>query len=419
MPVIPTPLPRHAPMGIYIHIPFCSHICPYCDFTTYAGKESLIPRYVDALMRDLAHQAESVADREIVSVFIGGGTPSLLDGDQMRRIVDACRRHYRLADPCEISVETNPNSLSRELLTAYREAGINRLSIGAQTMDRRGLRRLGRQHEADDVLTALANAHAAGFERISVDAIFGWPGQTVDVWRNDLETLLGCATPPNHLSLYSLIVEPGTPYADMQTRGILPIPDDDATADMYELAVELLRDAGWTHYEIANWSRDPEHYSRHNALYWQHGDYLGVGAGAHGHVDGTRTINHLLPERWCEAVESGQSTVSNTEEIDPVTSITETIMMGLRLLDGGISLADFETRHGVDIRALCESELDHLSGIGLIEETSGRIRLTDRGALLSNEVIARLTDFDPELVPDLHVGEERAASSISDAAPNS
>lgn len=405
-------------MGIYIHIPFCSHICPYCDFTTYAGKESLIPRYVVALVRDLEQQAESVADREIVSIFIGGGTPSLLDGEQMRHVIDACRQHYRLTEACEISVETNPNSLSTELLTAYREAGVNRLSIGAQTLDRRGLRRLGRQHEADDVLTALANAHDAGFERISIDAIFGWPGQTLESWRNDLETLLHAPAPPNHLSLYSLIVESGTPFADMQARGILPIPDDDATADMYELAVAILRDAGWSHYEIANWSQDPDHYSRHNALYWQHGDYLGVGAGAHGHLDGTRTINHLLPERWCEAVEHGQPTVSNTEPIDPVTGVTETIMMGLRLLDGGISHGDFEARHGVSFQALCGDEIDRLDGIGLVERTPDRVRLTDRGALLANEVIARLTDFDPACVPDLPDGSATTDSPGSRHIPH-
>lgn len=398
MPTIPAPLPRNAPMGIYIHIPFCSHICPYCDFTTYAGKELLIPRYVDALVTDLRNQAEQVGDREIVSIFIGGGTPSLLDGEQMRRIIAACREHYALADLCEISVETNPNSLSEELLIAYREAGINRLSIGAQTMDRRGLRRLGRHHESDDVTTALANAHAAGFERISIDAIFGWPGQSLDIWRNDLESLLGSPTPPNHLSLYSLIVEPGTPFADAQTRGILRMPDDDATADMYELAVDLLGTAGWAHYEIANWSREPDHYSRHNALYWQHGDYLGVGAGAHGHMDGTRTINHLLPERWCDAVETGQPTVSNNERIDESVAITETIMMGLRLLEAGISPDAFEQRHGISLGRLSGASIESLAGMGLLESTQDRLRLTERGALLSNEVIARLTDFDQALL---------------------
>jgi oxygen-independent coproporphyrinogen-3 oxidase len=394
MPITPAPLPRFAPMGIYIHIPFCSHICPYCDFATYAGKEPLIPRYVDALAADLARQAEGVRDREIVSVFLGGGTPSLLDGDQMRRILDACRDHYRLVTDCEISVETNPNSLTEEKLLGYRAAGVNRLSIGAQTLDRKGLRRLGRQHEADDVLAALEAARAAGFERISIDLIFGWPGQTLDSWRHDLETLLASPVGPNHLSLYSLIVEPGTPYADMQARGILPIPDDDATADMYELAVALLREAGWTHYEIANWTRDPGHWSRHNALYWQHGDYLGVGAGAHGHLDGTRTMNHLLPETWVTAVASGEPTASNTEAIDPGTSITETLLMGLRLLRAGIGDAAFEGRHGVSLRALAGDEIDRMTEIGLIEPTEAGIRLTERGALLSNEVIARLTDFD-------------------------
>ena len=398
MPIPPAPLPRLAPMGIYIHIPFCSHICPYCDFATYAGKEALIPRYVDALTVDLAHQADSVRDREIVSIFIGGGTPSLLDGDQMSRIIAACREHYRMTEDCEISVETNPNSVDTEKLAAWRAAGVNRLSIGAQTLDRKGLRRLGRQHEADDVHLALEAARGAGFDRVSIDLIFGWPGQTLESWRHDLRMLLAHPAGPNHLSLYSLIVEPGTPYADMQTRGILPIPDDETTADMYELAVDLLRDAGWTHYEIANWTRDPDHWSRHNALYWQHGDYLGVGAGAHGHIDGTRTMNHLLPETWMAAIEDGGSTVSNTEAIDRETSVTETVMMGLRLLTAGISDAAFEARHGISLRAIAGDVLDRMSEIGLIDPTDSGIRLTERGALLSNEVIARLTVF--ELAPE-------------------
>jgi oxygen-independent coproporphyrinogen III oxidase len=394
MPITPAPLPRLAPMGIYIHIPFCSHICPYCDFATYSGKEGLIPRYVDALVTDLARQSETVRDREIVSIFIGGGTPSLLDGDQMRRILDVCRASYRLLDGCEISVETNPNSVDRDKLGAWHDAGVNRLSIGAQTLDRGGLRRLGRQHEASDVHAALAAARDAGFERVSVDLIFGWPGQTLDSWRHDLATLLASLAAPNHLSLYSLIVEPGTPYADMQARGILPIPDDDATADMYELAVDVLRDAGWTHYEIANWTRDPEHWSRHNALYWQHGDYLGAGAGAHGHLDGVRTMNHLLPETWMTAVAAGESPVSNTEPIDRETSVTETVLMGLRLLTAGISDGAFAARHGVSLRALAGDEIDRMAQIGLIAPTGDGIRLTERGALLSNEVIARLTDFE-------------------------
>ncbi len=396
--MILAPLPRNAPMGIYIHIPFCSHICPYCDFTTYAGKEPLIPRYVASLARDLARQAQSVHDREIVSIFVGGGTPSLLAGDQMRALLDACRDNYNLASDCEISVETNPNSLTLPLLAAYRDAGINRLSIGAQTMDRRGLRRLGRHHESNDVLTALENAHAAGFERISIDAIFGWPGQSLDVWRRDLETLLGAPHPPNHLSLYSLIVEPGTPFADAQARGILHIPDDDATADMYEHAIEALNKVGWTHYEIANWSQRPDDYSCHNALYWQHGDYLGVGAGAHGHLDGVRTMNHLLPERWCDAVENVGDTVSNREPIDVRTSLTETFLMGLRLLQDGISVDAFERRHGVTIEELSGPNIDAMVATGLVERTESGMRLTQRGAMLANDVIARITEFDEAAV---------------------
>ncbi|HYI24899.1 MAG TPA: radical SAM family heme chaperone HemW, partial [Thermomicrobiales bacterium] len=238
--MIVAPLPPNAPLGIYIHIPFCAHICPYCDFTTYAGKESLVPRYVDAVVSELAQTTTAVDDRPVATVFLGGGTPSVLEPSQVQDILDACRTHYPLAPDAEITMECNPNGLTLERLAGYREAGVNRLSIGAQTLDRRGLRTLGRQHEADDVRLAVATVRAAGFDNLSLDFIFGWPGQTLDQWRVDLDGILSMPDAPDHLSLYSLIVEPGTPYADAAARGILRIPDDDTTADMYELAIEML-----------------------------------------------------------------------------------------------------------------------------------------------------------------------------------
>lgn len=383
------PLPSDAALGVYIHIPFCAHICPYCDFTTYAGKDDLIPRYVDCLVRDINAQGAAIAGRQVATVFLGGGTPSLLAGDQVERVLAACRSAFTLQPDAEISMESNPNGLDAERLAAYRRAGINRLSIGAQTFNRRGVRTLGRQHEAADVVAALAAAHTAGFENISLDFIFGWPNQTLDQWRTDLETVLSLEHPPAHLSLYSLIVEPGTPFADAAARGILAMPDDDATADMYELAMTVLDDAGWHHYEVANWSREVGGYSRHNAIYWRHGDYLGVGAGAYGTIGAVRTMNHLLPERWCAAVETGADTASNREEIDNRTSMAETMMLGLRLLDEGVDEGSFAHRHGVTLEATYGPVIASLIDMGMLERHAAGVRLSGRGLLLANDVVAR------------------------------
>lgn len=387
--MIIAPLPNTAPLGVYIHIPFCAHICPYCDFTTYAGKDDQIGPYVDALERDIARWGATVGDRPVSTVFFGGGTPSMLSGDQMQRVMVACRTGFAMLPEAEITMECNPNNLNPQLLEAYRVAGVNRLSIGAQTLDRRGLRTLGRQHEAGDVLRSLAEAQSAGFDNVSLDLIFGWPNQRLETWRSDLEQVLALAAPPAHLSLYSLIVEPGTPFADAAARGILAMPDDDATADMYELAMEILADAGWHHYEVANWSRNSDGHSRHNAIYWQHGDYLGIGAGAHGTVGSHRTMNHLLPERWSQAVISGESTASNVEEIDAATSMAETMMLGLRLLDHGVSATAFAARHGRTLDAVYGPQIDALVEIDLMTRLADGVRLTPRGLLLANDVIAR------------------------------
>lgn len=387
--MIVAPLRADAPPGVYIHIPFCAHICPYCDFTTYAGKDDLIPRYVDCLVQDIARQGQEVGDRPVATIFIGGGTPSLLDGNQIGRVLDACREAFAWLPDIEISMECNPNALDAPRLQAYRAAGVNRLSIGAQTFDRRGVRMLGRQHEATDVLVSLETAHQAGFDNVSLDFIFGWPGQSLDQWRRDLEMVLELPDPPTHLSLYSLIVEPGTPFADAAARGILKMPDDDATADMYELAIDLLGQAGWRHYEVANWSRRSDGHSRHNAIYWQHGDYLGIGAGAHGTVGNRRIMNHLLPERWCAAVEAGEPTASNVEEIDAATSMAETMLLGLRLLNHGVQAEAFRRRHGVALDEAYGATIEDLVGFELLERTEVGVRLTHRGLLLANDVIAR------------------------------
>jgi len=388
--MILAPLPADAPVGLYVHIPFCAHICPYCDFNTYAGKSPLIPRYVDALCRDVHTAGQRHGSRAAATIFFGGGTPSLLSPADIGRVIDACRAAFLLAADAEISLEANPNGLTVAYLAGLRAVGVNRLSIGVQTTQRRGLRVLGRQHEAADGEAALVAARQAGFEDVSLDLIFGWPEQTPEGWRADLDTVLGWAGDgPDHLSLYSLIVEPGTPFADAVHRGIWQVPDDDAAADLYEAAIALLAAAGWDHYEVANWAKRPDRFSRHNALYWQHGDYLAFGAGAHGHLAGTRTMNHLLPETYIAAVTADDTPVSNSETLDAATQRGETMMLGLRLLHDGVDAGAFAARHGVELDQVYGSTIDELTELGLLQRTGHGVRLTQRGLMLANDVAAR------------------------------
>ena len=378
-----------APLGIYLHIPFCQHICPYCDFTTYAGQESLIPAYVDALVRSIEREGCSLPGRAVETILFGGGTPSLLEPEQVARIVDAIRASFALDPNAEITLEANPNSADQERFTGYRHAGVNRLSIGVQTTDRKGLRVLGRNHEARDAESALSAARRAGFDNVSLDLIFGWPGQTREQWKRDLETVLGWENGPEHLSLYSLIIEPGTPMSDAVARGILHPAEDDLSADLYEDAIALLTERGWLHYEIANFSRVPELQSRHNRIYWRNGEYLGLGAGAHGRIGNERRMNHLLPRTFIEAIERGEDGVANRESLTPAMEEGETMMIGLRLLEEGISPERFAARHGRSLDAAFPEQLAMLTEVGLIERLPDRIRLTTRGMMIANDVAER------------------------------
>jgi oxygen-independent coproporphyrinogen III oxidase len=376
--------------GIYINIPFCSHICPYCDFNTYAGQSARIPAYVEAVARETVLWAKQFEGRSAVSIFFGGGTPSLLEPDHIKTIIAACNAAFELAPGAEVTIEANPNNLDERYCWGLLDAGVTRLSIGAQTLDRRGLRVLGRLHEAEHVRRAVAAARHAGFENVSLDFIYGWPGQTIDQWSTDLNQVLAgeVGARPDHLSLYGLIVEPGTPMADAVRRGILAPLDDDMAADFYELAMTVLADAGWIHYEIANWASSPHTASRHNAIYWRNGDYAGIGAGSHGHVRNRRTMNHPAPGRYIAALERGEHVVTNIEEIDERTAMGETMMLGLRLLEDGVSVPSFALRHGFPLFEQFGPQIEKLTLQGLLETDDRRVRLTERGALLANSVCA-------------------------------
>lgn len=390
-PLLTAPAQEDDEFGIYVHVPFCSHICPYCDFNTYAGQTGRIPAYIDALQRDAERWGSMFGGRSAASVFLGGGTPSLLAPSQIKAIFDTCNSVFQLVPGSEITIEANPNNLNEDYCSALLESGVNRLSIGAQTMDPRGLRVLGRLHEAEQVASAVAAARRAGFENVSLDFIYGWPGQTIEQWRSDLSLILSGEVggrPPDHLSLYGLIVEPGTPMADAVHRGIFAPIDDDTAADFYELAMTMLTDAGWIHYEIANWAASAHKRSQHNAIYWRNGDYAGIGAGAHGHKRNQRMMGQPSPGRYIATSGRNESVVTNVEEIDEKTAMGETLMLGLRLLEDGVSVPSFAQRHGVSLFDTFAPQLSRLRSIGLLEVDDRRVRLTKRGILLANSVCA-------------------------------
>ncbi|HEY5011592.1 MAG TPA: radical SAM family heme chaperone HemW, partial [Acidimicrobiia bacterium] len=283
--------PDEAPFGVYVHVPFCAHRCDYCDFATWTDRAHLMGDYVDACVADLRRHDAASTLPPATSVFFGGGTPSLLPAELLVRVLDAIPR----VEGAEVTVECNPDSVDAAKLTAYRAAGVDRLSFGVQSSRPHVLAALGRTHDRDNVARSIATARDAGFERVSVDLIYGTPGETIDDWNRTLDDVL--ALEPDHVSAYALTVEPATPLGKLVAAGASPAPDDDDQADKYAIVDARLVDAGFAWYEISNWAR-PGQECRHNLLYWTGGDYLAIGCAAHGYTNGRRWWTVRTPERY-------------------------------------------------------------------------------------------------------------------------
>ena len=384
------------PIGLYLHIPFCTAKCGYCDFNSYAGHEHLIPSYTGTLLKEASLWRATVGQRPVATVFFGGGTPSLSPVDEMRAILDGLRATFAFAPDAEVSLEANPGSLSEEYLRGLRGAGFNRLSIGVQSFDDEELVVLDRVHTAAQARDAFAAARAAGFDNVNLDLIYGLPEQPLAAWQRSLEQALALA--PEHLSLYALTVEEGTPLARDIARGRVTSPDPDAQAEQYEWTQDRLACAGYEHYEISNWAR-PGRRCAHNLLYWRNREYLGLGAGAHSYLDGVRFSTVLLPQRYQELVdeslagiEDGRGVmrqVAGAEQITPELAMADELILGLRLVEG-VSRAEFAARTGRDVHEVYGGVIDEFTGYGLLEETATHLRLTRRGRLLSNELFQRL-----------------------------
>lgn len=368
--------------GVYVHIPFCRHRCHYCDFNTYEGLDDLHGRYADALVSDIERTDGEFPSAS--SVFFGGGTPTLLSPQQLGRVLLALRERIGIAPDAEITIEANPETVDEAFFDALLEAGFNRFSVGIQSLVPHVLAGLGRTHSGERALEALAAARRAGVEDINADLIYGSRWESEADWVTSLEGII--AAEPDHISAYALTIEEGTPLGTLVRTGRVPDVDPDVQADRHAVGSEMLAAAGYDRYEISNWAR-PGRASRHNVLYWSAGDYLGFGAGAHGHLDGERSWAVRLPCGFIEAVEGGLSTRAGSEHIDDRAG--EALMLGLRLRSG-VSRAGFEERFGRAPLERRAGDLAELDSLGLIRNEEEAIALTDRGTMLANEVAARL-----------------------------
>lgn len=394
--------------SIYLHIPFCTHRCGYCDFNTYAGLENLISAYVRALCAEIEFAGAAAGERLAVhTVFFGGGTPSLLPAGDLDNILSSLRRSFLLSPEAEISLEANPGTLSAGYLVDLRQMGVNRLSLGVQSANPDELRLLERQHDYLDVIQAVTWARQAGFDNLNLDLIFGLPYQSLQSWQHTLD--LALSLQPEHFSLYALTLEHGTPLEHWTQRGLIAEPDPDLAAEMYEWASQRLEEAGYAQYEISNWARERDGKllaCQHNLQYWRGLAYLGLGAGAHGYAAGQRSVNVLGPAAYIQRMTGVEKKGNNL--IFPATPATQTLtavdrqaeigefmLMGLRLVQEGVAEKVFQERFGVSLASLFGSQIERLERLGLLEWAGPdreRLRLTTAGRLLGNQVFIEFID---------------------------
>ncbi len=368
-----------AGFGIYLHVPFCAHRCGYCDFATSDRHAHLMSRYVAALREEVVRWADRDAWPLVTSVFVGGGTPTLLPGDDLAGLVALVRDRFDVADAAEITVEANPETADPEAFGALADAGVNRMSLGAQSFAPHVLEVLERQHRPDRVAAAVTTARDAGIGEINLDLIYGTPGETDEDWRRSLEEVLTIG--PDHVSAYALTVHDNTRLDRQVADGTVPAPDPDLQRDRFETARGILGAAGFDHYEVSNWSLGATRRSDHNVLYWRHGDYLGLGVGAHGHLDGHRWWHHRTIETWFEHVEAGRDPIAGEEDLAVGERAEERLLLGLRLKEG---------LHPNDVPPLDPVRVQDAADAGLLQLSCGRFQASDDGWFLLDELLARL-----------------------------
>ncbi len=373
-------------VSVYIHIPYCKSKCGYCDFNSYPGREDEYEGYVEALLRELKQRGRQISGAAVPSIFFGGGTPSILGAELLSLILSRCKEVFTLDPRAEISIEANPETLSPSLLRDLLDAGFNRLSVGIQSFDDSSLQRLGRNHSGTQAVDVARQAAGAGFENISLDLMFGVPGQEIPQWEEDVEKALSLH--PTHVSAYGLKVEEKTPFDRLLKMGLITLPDEETFTRMYTVAVEKLNGAGYEHYEIANFAL-PGYRCLHNVNYWRNGPYLGLGAGAHSYLKGERSANVRDPAEYLARVAEESQAVDSREKLPSRSALGEALMLGLRLTEG-IDVEEYGARYGADLRLEYGPVIRDLSQQGLLEMEGTRLKLTWKGILLSDEVFLKL-----------------------------
>jgi oxygen-independent coproporphyrinogen-3 oxidase len=384
-------------LSLYLHIPFCRHRCAYCDFNTYTSLDDLKGEYTAALSREVVFAAGQER-RPVHTIFFGGGTPSLMAPKALEQILSAVRHGFELSPTAEITLEANPDTVNTGYLLALRGLGFNRLSYGVQSAIPSELALLEREHDFETVIRSVEMARTAGFDNLNLDLIYGLPNQTLRSWEKSVRAAL--ALKPEHLSLYCLTIEPGTPMQRWLHNGRIPAPDPDMAADQYELACEMTAAQGFEHYEISNWSL-PGYECEHNLTYWRNNDYLGLGAGAHGHAAGYRYAVVKQPRVYIRRME-GKGTadfpaadfpatpaVADIHRLIPQEKMTDTVITQLRLLNEGLDLAAFKEQFGQSLYEAYPGTAEQLINFGLLQEINNHLLLTQKGWFLSNQVFYR------------------------------
>lgn len=373
--------------GIYVHWPFCLSKCPYCDFNSHVREQIDQKSFLDAYVRELEYYAQLTNDKLVSSIFFGGGTPSLMPIETVDAIINTIQKNWRLKNDVEITLEANPTSIEREKFKGFRSAGVNRVSIGVQSLYDDELEKLGREHNAAEAIAAIDTARSV-FDRYSFDLIYTREGQSLSDWERELKTALNHAD--GHMSLYQLTIEPGTAFHTRHQRGDLTLPDDDIAADFYNLTQDIMREAGLPAYETSNHAAAGQE-SRHNMVYWNYGEYAGIGAGAHGRIkiDNIRhaTRAHRAPEIWRDKALSSGHGAHPFEALDKVAQGQEALMMGLRLTRG-VNKADFNSKTGCKIDdVIDQSRAKALQDEGYLIQDSTTLKVTPRGMLCLNAVL--------------------------------
>ena len=378
------------PLALYIHWPFCVSKCPYCDFNSHVREQVDVAAWQAALLADMAHEAELTPGRKLSSIFFGGGTPSLMPPSLVEALITAAERHWGFTADIEITLEANPSSVEAANFHDLAKAGVNRVSLGLQSLDDQTLQFLGRAHDVHEGLAALDTAQQA-FDRVSFDLIYARPGQSLADWQAELERALAFGT--GHLSLYQLTIEPGTRFETLVRTGALIPADDDHCADLFELNRNIMTAAGLPAYEISNHAR-PGQESRHNLTYWRYEDYIGIGPGAHGRRLDSATERHKKPENFLSAVERNGNGLKIEQALSPQTRAMEALMMGLRLAEG-VNLRALESKTRLAVTEMVDdAEVEKLAGLGFVEQREDRLTILPKGMPLLDALL-------PKIISDL------------------